>query len=486
MKKSNSNRLSQIEDELINRILKESKKSKTNEWDQQVTLNAMPDDISEEDVDEGNEFSGALDKARKAGKKSFVVNGKKYPVKEGLYDVEDINPKNKFDYTEEEEGFMDVNELIDRLDNELGEAELTNKQKYIAKQANPKNKIGANDFKVLRNKKKGQVSEGNAFGMALKNARENGQTSFELNGKTYEVREGKSDKKKKDNKWIQDAINKPGALKKKMGVGKDEKIPSSELKSKSVELKKKAEGDKKLSKSDLKTSKQVNLALNLKKMNESKIYLSEDEIVNLIEKLVAEERVKGLDVTEKNQKASKKENDDYLRNVTKKMKEYLKNGSKGDYETNPKHFPDTNGKLGKMKTVAYRNTDAADEFIDNFAYGNGMEALNYDEIHPNEDWMKDTIEGSERTGNSPKYANAVETDVNKKKNKVRKDRFHQINKQKISYNRQEQPVKSKDMGGVDKVDKIFKQLESETERNNLIKEEFNKIQHLMGYNKKTQ
>jgi hypothetical protein len=42
------------------------------------------------------------------------------------------------------------------------------------------------------------------------------------------------------------------------------------------------------------------------------------------------------------------------------------------------------------------------------------------------------------------------------------------------------------MGGVDKVDKIFRQLESDVERNNLIKEEFNKIQHLMSYNKKTQ
>ena len=489
MKKANPNRINQIENELFRRIMKESKKmKKMDEWNQQVTLNPMPDDISEEDVDEGNEFSGALEKARKAGKKSFVVNGKKYPVKEGLYDVEDIDINNKGDYSEGKKGFVDVNKLISRMDRELGESELTNKQKYIAKQAKPKNKIGANDFKVLRDKKKkGQVAEGNAFGMALKNARDNGQTSFELNGKTYEVREGKSDKKKKkDNKWIQDAINKPGALKSKMGVGKDEKIPTEKLKSKSAELKKKSEGDKKLSKSDLKTSKQVNLALNLKKMNESRIYLSEDEMVNLIEKLVQEERVKGLDVTNKNLQASKKGNQDYYKEVGKKMKDYLKDGSKGEYTESPKHFPETNGKLAKMKTVAYRNTDAADEFIENFAYANGMEALNYDEIHPNEDWMKDTIEGSERTGNSPKYANAVETDVNKKKNKVRKDRFYQINKQKVSYNRQEQPVKSKDMGGVDKVDKIFRQLESETERNNLIKEEFNKIQHLMGYNKKTQ
>jgi len=486
MKKSNSNRINQIEDELIKRIIKESKSGKVNEWDQQVTLNAMPDDIAEEDVDEGNEFSGALEKARKEGKNYFTVDGKKYPVKgkkkvsEGLYDVEDINNKNKFDYTEDDD-FQDVDELL----KELGE-ELSQGQKYIAKQAKPTNKIDAKDFKILRDKKKKQVSEGNAFGMALKNARDNGHSSFELNGKTYEVKEGKSTKKKKDNKWIQDAINKPGALKKKMGVDKDEKIPTEKLKSKSEELKKKSEGDKKLSKSDLKTSKQVNLALNLKKMNESKIYLNEDEMIDLIEKLVAEERVKGLDVTVKNQKASKKENDDYLKSVTKKMKEYLKDGSKGEYEENPKNFPMGNGQITKMKTAAYRNNDAADEFIDNFAYSTGMDALEYDEIHPDEKWMDETMEGSSRTGNNPKWGNAVETDVNKKRNKVRKDNLYQINKQKVSYNRQEQPVAKKDMGGVQKVDKIFRQLESEEKNNNLIKEEFNKIHHLMSYNKKTQ
>lgn len=36
--------------------------------------------------EEGNEFSGELDKARDAGKDSFKVGGKTYPVKEGLYE----------------------------------------------------------------------------------------------------------------------------------------------------------------------------------------------------------------------------------------------------------------------------------------------------------------------------------------------------------------------------------------------------------------
>jgi hypothetical protein len=476
MKKPNSNRLSQIEDELISRIIKESKKSKVDEWDQQVTLNAMPDDIAEEDVEEGNEFSGKLEKARKDGKNSFVVNGKKYPVKgkkkmdEGLYDVEDLG-HSKFDYTEEE-GFEDVDELIDKLDSELGEAKLSTKQKYIAKQAEPKNKIGANDFKVLRSKSKGQVSEGNAFGMALKNARDNGHNSFELNGKTYEVKEGKSTKKKKNNKWIQDAINKP------------------------KESKKKSEGDEKDSKTDLKTSKQVNLALNLKKMNESKIYLSENEMVELIEKLVAEERVKGLDVTIKNQKASKKENDDYLRSVTKKMKEYLRDGSKGDYEENPKNFPMGNGQIEKMKKMAYTPSEEVGEYIEDYAYP-GQTNLVFDEIKPDDKKIEKYLKGDKTTGNAEvdedgkSYGNVVPSKTGEKFMKNYKKNAYGKEQMNASYKRYPQDtieVSGENTKSKRKQSSLAKLSESQImeEQNNLIKEEFNKIQHLMGYNKKTQ
>jgi hypothetical protein len=40
--------------------------------------------VSEEEVGEGNEFSGALAKARADGKKEFEVDGKKYTVKEDI------------------------------------------------------------------------------------------------------------------------------------------------------------------------------------------------------------------------------------------------------------------------------------------------------------------------------------------------------------------------------------------------------------------
>ena len=67
-------------------------------------------------------------------------------------------------------------------------------------------------------------------------------------------------------KWIQDAIKKPGALRKAMGVKKGETIPVSELKEKKAQLQRAAEGDKKLPADKRKMLQRVNLALTLKDM----------------------------------------------------------------------------------------------------------------------------------------------------------------------------------------------------------------------------
>jgi hypothetical protein len=69
---------------------------------------------------------------------------------------------------------------------------------------------------------------------------------------------------KEEEKWIQKAINRPGALRKKLGVEKGKKIPTGELEDISAELSAEAEGEKKLSKADLTTLRQVNLAKTLK------------------------------------------------------------------------------------------------------------------------------------------------------------------------------------------------------------------------------
>lgn len=219
------------------------------------------------------------------------------------------------------------------------------------------------------------------------------------------------------------------------------------------------------------------------KLKES-LQLTEDELVELIEKIVKEQ----TEVKETNSslKKTKTENDDYIKSVTKKMKEYLKDASKGEYDMNPEQFPKGNGELAKMAKKAYTPSGAVEEYIENFAYSPGMENLQYDEIKPNEEWMEKTIEGSSMTGNG-KGGNAIDTGLGKKINKKRKDNLYGAEKNR-SYNRVPQPVDNAgEEKGADKLNNMFKKLgESEDKKSKLINEEMEKMKHLLGYKKKTQ
>ena len=53
--------------------------------------------------------------------------------------------------------------------------------------------------------------------------------------------------------------------------------------------------------------------------------------------------------TIKAQSASKKENEDYAKSVVKKMKDYVKKGSNGEFKENPEEFPESNYDLSGMK-----------------------------------------------------------------------------------------------------------------------------------------
>lgn len=219
------------------------------------------------------------------------------------------------------------------------------------------------------------------------------------------------------------------------------------------------------------------------KLKES-IQLSEEELVDLIETIVKEQTE--VKETNSSMKKSKTENDDYIKSVTKKMKEYLKDASKGEYDMNPEQFPKGNGELAKMKKKAYTPSKAVEEYIENFAYSPGMENLQYDEVKPNEEWMEKTIEGSSMTGNG-KGGNAIDTGLGKKINQKRKKNLYGAEKNK-SYNRYPQPV---DNAGEethnDTLDSMFKKLgESDEKKTKLINEDMEKIKHLLGYKKKTQ
>ena len=253
-------------------------------------------------------------------------------------------------------------------------------------------------------------------------------------------------------------------------------------------------GDGKVTRKDVLLGRGVKLD-GKKKTNESEIYqltidgkkhyFTESEMVDVIEKIVIEEAKKGSNpknVTKYSQDRSKSENEKNIADVTKKMKEYLKNQSKGSYEANPKHFPKGNGELGEMSKKAYKASNAVEEYVENFTAA-ALENLDYDDIKPNEKWVEDNMVGSSKTGNNPEWANAVETEVNEKRNKIRKDNLLAKMKKK-AYNKAPQPVNDVAGENTDKVSKIMMKLESVEDKK--VINEIEKMKDLITYKKKTQ
>jgi len=223
---------------------------------------------------------------------------------------------------------------------------------------------------------------------------------------------------------------------------------------------------------------------------EESALFTENEIIDIIENIVKEEKDnikkgvqhKGLSTYEKAHKGSGKENKEYLDSVAKKLTEYIKDGSKGKYETNPKHFPKGNGQLEKMQAKKYTMSDDGKDFLDDFMRP-GMENLDYDQIQPDEDWMKKNIEGSSETGNNPEWANAEETDLGEKINKKRKENKYAKAK-RTAYRKSKQPVT--DGTGENSGSGVDIKLESVDKKTEKLNEEFQRIQQLMGYTQKTQ
>jgi hypothetical protein len=359
-------------------------------------------------------------------------------MREGIYDVEDIDDSNEFDYVQEDMVMGDSdNEESDsnnteackyHMDNFGPEDERTLKfcgsdvnesLKGGQRKLDKNNKIDAEDFKMLRKGKKTETDEGNAFSGALSNAKKSGEDSFEVDGKKYPVKES--------------------------------------------------------------------------------YRLTESELVSMIEKIVKEQKMtevekpkesklkpiggtpKGYSAYEKAHKGSGKENDDNIKDVTKKMKDYLKDGSKGDYDMNPKMFPVGNGELEKMDKKAFEMTDDLEDFNYEIA---GLNLPTPDAVEFNEDFMEKLYKGDSTTGNAP-GGNALESKSNDRFNKLRKKNTLKKLKDQ-SYNRVSQPVYN-EKTGTDKGKGISIKLESvEDKKTKQISEEFNRMKSLIGYDRKTQ
>lgn len=237
-------------------------------------------------------------------------------------------------------------------------------------------------------------------------------------------------------------------------------------------------------------------ACGCKSMKESKkhIRLTESELIELIERIVNEEKVVTQNILNKNLKTSKDENDQNLKDVAKKMNDYMEDmGMK--YEPESKKFPKGNDKMARQgenneevvddAKKEYTPSEAVEEYIDQIARSGGMENLDYDQIKPNEEWLEMNIEGSSKTGNSQEYANAVPTDVNKSVNRRRKLNVLQKLKQQ-SY--QKAPQSVYDVAGENKhFDKMLGIDEStDPKKTQKINEEINMMKKIIGYNSRTQ
>ena len=429
-------------------------------------------------------------------------------MEEGIYDVEDIDNSNEFDYVQEDMVLGDSDD--EELDSNNKEA-----CKYHMDAFGPDNErtikfCGPNMNESLngRNRRQGrkyETDEGNAFTGALSQARKTGDKNFEVGGKKFETKEGKKSETDEGNAFT-------GALSKARKSGEKDfevdgkKFETKEAKKTDNSFKRYCGGEitkpciDRASKSGSPSLvKKANLAEPKKKIKES-YQLTESEMISMIEKIVLEQKSKnvkdpaeknnikgiggsprGLEVYKKAHNGSGKENDEYIKSVAKKMKDYLKDGSKGEFNMNPKTFPVGNGELEKMDKKAFQITDDLEDFNYEIA---GLNLPTPDAIEFNEDWMEKLYKGDSTTGNAP-GGNALESKTNDRFNKLRKKNTLKKLKDQ-SYKRVPQPVFN-EKSGTEKGKGVNIKLESiEDKKTKQINEEFDRIKSLMGYNQKTQ
>jgi|688.fasta_scaffold36822_2 hypothetical protein len=200
-----------------------------------------------------------------------------------------------------------------------------------------------------------------------------------------------------------------------------------------------------------------------------KDYDNEKVTVSTIKNYTLNESVPGLMVTKKAQSGSKKESDDYMKDVEQKLKKI----STFDGNDNPE-FPK---QIGKGEKMAINPTEEQDEIIaDN--RGGGMEDLNYD-YEPSENFkkrLKMALEGDPKMGNSQDAANVIKTDTGK--NLAKKS---ERKKEKESENFEVSWGHSwKDPENITTVK------ESKTTMSSVLEEEIKRMKRILGYDESTQ
>ena len=168
-------------------------------------------------------------------------------------------------------------------------------------------------------------------------------------------------------------------------------------------------------------------------------------------------------------KKSGKENSSHLKQVDKKIKDYLNFKDNSHPE-----FPHQNNSKTDYKSPMYRNNKEEEDFIDDFR-GMGLQDANGVE---DLDRIDDYLKGSSKTGNSQEYANAIPDKTGEKMLKTMKRKKKEIAKRKSKMTNLK--------GYTPDVQTITK--ESTTPNVYIVEEqkEIDKITHLFRYEEKTQ
>ncbi len=409
----------------------------------------------------------------------------------------------------------EIENKVKQISEEMGEwteikvdEELHGGQKKIDV-AEPKGKITAADFKKLRDKK--EVDE---VYFSDEEDEEEDDSYFDFDGDDSEDEEMEMDRDKFH------VTRKP----KMMGSFDDEHVGEAETEEGNA-----FSGALADAKKSGKDSFEVDgKTYNVKENRKSSLKLTEDELIDLIEQIVLEQSVKdkdeksnisnkspeGLKKTDKVLGLNKKENDDYAKEVIKKMKDYMKDMFSGEksYDENPDDFPQSNYDMEKEHNEKkYHPSDAVDEYIEAFAYP-GMTNLVYDEIKPDDEMISKQIKGDSKNGNAVTGSDGNALGNVSKRSQKTGERFKKnfdenlygAEQQKASYKRQPQEtievagenktkgsLKSKQgadkASSINKASKILNTLEStEDKKSKVISEEMKKMKDLIGYNRKTQ
>ena len=351
------------------------------------------------------------------------------------------------------ESYGDMLEKLDQMGEQLEEKENTNMENQ-------------------------ETMEGNAFSQALLKAKEEGKDKFEVDGQEYDVQECWKQLEEEEQYAMEEEEEckecGDGYMEEELQGNQDQIDMNKDGKIGSIDFKILRSKKKDVNETSEKCCNECGGMMNEEgmcsecgsMMNESKkkktLRLTESELVKLIEKMVNESSIPTA--TTKAQSESKKENEQNLSDVDKKMKDYLSIPGNNNPE-----FPHQNKKGDNVKVTP--TTEEEETITDE--KGRGMENLNYDH-EPSERFkerLKKALEGDSTMGNSQDAANVVKSDLGKKVEKEI-DRKEEKKKDEPRYAKEPTPVSHVN--------------EREEKANQILKEEIEKMKALSSYNKKTQ